>query len=149
MDHSVVDVETIEALYENVGIAANFAAVSPEVQSPWSIFYRHCVRERSQGSWRRSRNTTRHQQKKTLSCWTNLNSQYHAGHLFPDGTRNSFNTILLFSRFLYELAQIPEFAGRANCIIFQSAFIDGIESIKRKLNMVSSVCKVGETPAKP
>lgn len=27
VDHSVVDVETIEALYDNVGITAHFAAV--------------------------------------------------------------------------------------------------------------------------
>lgn len=45
-------------------------------------------------------------------------------------------------RFLYELSQIPDFAGRARCIIFKSAFIDGIATIKRKLNSVSFVCKV-------
>lgn len=45
-------------------------------------------------------------------------------------------------RFLYELSQIPDFADRASCIIFKSAFIDGIATIKRKLNSVSSVCKV-------
>lgn len=47
------------------------------------------------------------------------------------------------SRFLYELSQIPNFADRAHCIIFRSAFIDGVASIKRKLNTVSSVCEVG------
>ncbi|XP_026175334.1 formin isoform X1 [Mastacembelus armatus] len=45
-------------------------------------------------------------------------------------------------QFLYELSQIPDFAGRAHCIIFQSAFMDGIASIQRKLITVSSVCKV-------
>ncbi|XP_042370657.1 formin, partial [Plectropomus leopardus] len=44
-------------------------------------------------------------------------------------------------QFLYELSQIPDFAGRAHCIIFQSTFIDGIASIQRKLNTVSCVCK--------
>lgn len=48
------------------------------------------------------------------------------------------------SRFLFELAQIPDFAGRARCIIFQSAFGDGITSIQRKLNTVSRVCEVGK-----
>lgn len=48
-----------------------------------------------------------------------------------------------WSRFLYELSQIPDFAGRAHCIIFQSAFIDGIASIQRKLHTVSSTCEVG------
>ncbi|XP_038144292.1 formin isoform X2 [Cyprinodon tularosa] len=45
-------------------------------------------------------------------------------------------------QFLYELSQIPEFTGRACCMIFQSTFIDGIASIKRKLSSVSCVCKV-------
>lgn len=45
-------------------------------------------------------------------------------------------------QFLYELSQIPDFAGRAHCIIFQSAFLDGIASIQRKLCTVSSVCEV-------
>ncbi|XP_068199214.1 formin isoform X3 [Antennarius striatus] len=44
-------------------------------------------------------------------------------------------------QFLYELAQIPDFAGRAQCIIFRSTFKDGIASIQSKLNTVSSVCE--------
>ncbi|KAG7283026.1 hypothetical protein CRUP_012919 [Coryphaenoides rupestris] len=42
--------------------------------------------------------------------------------------------------FLYELSQIPDFAGRAHCIIFQSAFTDTITSVHRKVQIVSSVC---------
>lgn len=53
-----------------------------------------------------------------------------------------FLSTWLCSRFLYELSQIPNFADRAHCIIFRSAFIDGVASIKRKLNTVSSVCEV-------
>uniref|UniRef100_A0A3Q2PKE2 Formin 1 n=1 Tax=Fundulus heteroclitus TaxID=8078 RepID=A0A3Q2PKE2_FUNHE len=45
-------------------------------------------------------------------------------------------------QFLYELSQIPGFADRACCMIFQSTFTDGIASIKRKLSSVSCVCKV-------
>ncbi|XP_014909471.1 formin-like isoform X2 [Poecilia latipinna] len=45
-------------------------------------------------------------------------------------------------QFLYELSQIPDFPGRACCMIFQSTFTDGISSIKRKLSSVSCVCKV-------
>lgn len=45
-------------------------------------------------------------------------------------------------QFLYELSQIPDFAGRARCMIFQSVFLDGIASIQRKLRTVSSVCEV-------
>ncbi|XP_043961664.1 formin [Gambusia affinis] len=45
-------------------------------------------------------------------------------------------------QFLYELSQIPDFPGRACCIIFQSTFTDGISSVKRKLSSVSCVCKV-------
>jgi len=48
----------------------------------------------------------------------------------------------LFFRFLYELSQIPDFAGRAHCIIFQSVFLDTISSIRRKVEIVSNVSKV-------
>ncbi|XP_072772376.1 formin isoform X1 [Nerophis lumbriciformis] len=44
-------------------------------------------------------------------------------------------------QFLYELSQIPDFAGRARCIIFKSAFNDGMASIQHKLHIVSSVCE--------
>lgn len=46
------------------------------------------------------------------------------------------------SRFLYELSQIPDFSGRAHCIIFQSVFLDTISSIRRKVDVISNVCKV-------
>lgn len=45
-------------------------------------------------------------------------------------------------QFLYELSQIPDFAGRARCLIFQSVFMDGIASAQRKVEIVSRVCKV-------
>lgn len=45
-------------------------------------------------------------------------------------------------QFLYELSQIPDFPGRAHCIIFQSVFLDSILSIQRKVDIVSKVCKV-------
>ncbi|XP_051816901.1 formin-like isoform X2 [Acanthochromis polyacanthus] len=48
---------------------------------------------------------------------------------------------ITFHKFLYELSQIPDFSGRACCIIFQSVFIDGIASIQSKLNTLFSVCK--------
>ncbi|XP_072545897.1 formin-like isoform X3 [Salminus brasiliensis] len=44
-------------------------------------------------------------------------------------------------QFLYELSQIPDFAGRAQCIIFQSVFLDSISSIHRKVQIISTVCK--------
>uniref|UniRef100_A0A3B4ARV5 FH2 domain-containing protein n=1 Tax=Periophthalmus magnuspinnatus TaxID=409849 RepID=A0A3B4ARV5_9GOBI len=44
-------------------------------------------------------------------------------------------------QFLYELSQIPDFTGRAHCIIFQSTFFDTISSIRRKVEIVSNVCK--------
>ncbi|XP_055729282.1 formin-like [Salvelinus fontinalis] len=44
-------------------------------------------------------------------------------------------------QFLYELSQIPDFPGRASCIIFQSFFIDAIASVQRKVDIVSHVCK--------
>ncbi|KAJ0008898.1 hypothetical protein NQD34_016313 [Periophthalmus magnuspinnatus] len=44
-------------------------------------------------------------------------------------------------QFLYELSQIPDFTGRAHCIIFQSTFLDTISSIRRKVEIVSNVCK--------
>ncbi|XP_060789934.1 formin-like isoform X2 [Neoarius graeffei] len=44
-------------------------------------------------------------------------------------------------QFLYELAQIPDFAGRAHCIIFQAVFLDSISSIHGKVEIISTVCK--------
>ncbi|XP_041950134.1 formin isoform X2 [Alosa sapidissima] len=44
-------------------------------------------------------------------------------------------------QFLYELSQIPDFSGRARCLIFQSVFADSIASIRRKVEIVSRVCK--------
>ncbi|MCJ8737063.1 hypothetical protein PDJAM_G00019580 [Pangasius djambal] len=44
-------------------------------------------------------------------------------------------------QFLYELAQIPDFAGRAHCIIFQAVFLDCISSIHGKVEIISTVCK--------
>ncbi|XP_040920638.1 formin [Toxotes jaculatrix] len=90
VDHSVVDLETIEALYEN--------RAQPEELEKIKKHYE----------------TSEEEDVKLLDK--------------PE-------------QFLYELSQIPDFAGRAHCIIFRSAFIDGIASIQRKLNTVSSVCK--------
>uniref|UniRef100_W5N4E0 Formin 1 n=1 Tax=Lepisosteus oculatus TaxID=7918 RepID=W5N4E0_LEPOC len=44
-------------------------------------------------------------------------------------------------QFLYELSQIPDFAGRAHCIIFQSVFFEGVSSVRRKVEIVSRVVK--------
>ncbi|XP_062407391.1 formin [Sardina pilchardus] len=44
-------------------------------------------------------------------------------------------------QFLYELSQIPDFSGRARCLIFQSVFADSIASIRRKVEIISRVCK--------
>uniref|UniRef100_A0AAZ1XUU3 FH2 domain-containing protein n=1 Tax=Oreochromis aureus TaxID=47969 RepID=A0AAZ1XUU3_OREAU len=90
VDHSVVDLETIEALYEN--------RAQPEELERIRKHYE----------------TSEEEDVKLLDK--------------PE-------------QFLYELSQIPDFAGRACCVIFQSAFIDGITSIQRKLNTVSHVCK--------
>ena len=51
--------------------------------------------------------------------------------------------VCVYLRFLYELSQIPDFAGRAHCVIFQSVFMDGIASVQRKVETVSRVCQVG------
>ncbi|XP_010792747.1 formin-like [Notothenia coriiceps] len=90
VDHSVVDLETIEALYEN--------RAQPEELERIRKHYE----------------TSEEEEVKLLDK--------------PE-------------QFLYELSQIPDFAGRAHCIIFQAAFIDGTASIQSKLNTVSSVCK--------
>ncbi|NXF18317.1 FMN protein, partial [Rhodinocichla rosea] len=45
-------------------------------------------------------------------------------------------------QFLYELSQIPNFAERAQCIIFQSVFSEGITSVHRKVDIVTRVSKV-------
>ncbi|XP_042156938.1 LOW QUALITY PROTEIN: formin [Oncorhynchus tshawytscha] len=90
VDNSVVDVETIQALYEN-------RAQPDELQR---------IRKHYQ--------TSEEEQVKLLDK--------------PE-------------QFLFELSQIPDFPDRASCIIFQSVFIDAIDSIQHKLDIVSRVCK--------
>ncbi|XP_058018121.1 formin-1 isoform X3 [Ahaetulla prasina] len=44
-------------------------------------------------------------------------------------------------QFLYELSQISNFAERAQCIIFQSVFNEGIIAVHHKVDIVHHVCK--------
>ncbi|GLH11040.1 Uncharacterized protein GBIM_15894 [Gryllus bimaculatus] len=44
-------------------------------------------------------------------------------------------------QFLYELAQIPNFAERIACFMFQSEFDDGISNIENKLNNLKCTCE--------
>ncbi|NXC50257.1 FMN protein, partial [Penelope pileata] len=44
-------------------------------------------------------------------------------------------------QFLYELSQIPNFTERAQCIIFQSVFSEGITSVRRKVDIITRVSK--------
>ncbi|XP_070776194.1 formin-like [Enoplosus armatus] len=90
VDNSVVDLETIEALYEN-------RATSDEMDKI-----------------RRHYENSKEDEVKLLDK--------------PE-------------QFLYELSQIPDFAGRSHCIIFQSVFLDTISSIRRKVEIISNVCK--------
>ncbi|KAM4542036.1 formin isoform 1-T1 [Odontesthes bonariensis] len=90
VDHSVVDLETIEALYENRATSDEMGKITKHYQ------------------------TSKEDEVKLLDK--------------PE-------------QFLYELSQIPDFAGRAHCIIFQSVFLDIISSIRRKVEIVSNVSK--------
>uniref|UniRef100_A0A286XBT3 Formin 1 n=1 Tax=Cavia porcellus TaxID=10141 RepID=A0A286XBT3_CAVPO len=44
-------------------------------------------------------------------------------------------------QFLHELAQIPNFAERAQCIIFRSVFAEGVTSLHRKVEIVTQASK--------
>ncbi|XP_078089427.1 formin-1-like isoform X2 [Mustelus asterias] len=44
-------------------------------------------------------------------------------------------------QFLYELSQIPNFPERTHCIIFQSVFMEGISTIRRKVGNVLHLSK--------
>ncbi|KAK2533300.1 formin-1 isoform X2 [Columba livia] len=44
-------------------------------------------------------------------------------------------------QFLYELSQIPNFTERAQCIIFQSVFSEGITAVHRKVDIITRVSK--------
>lgn len=78
LDHSVVDLETIEALYENVrdGTAGECYKADRATANNHDTLSHLIVSECSQTSWRESRSITRRHRRKTWSCWTNLNSQY-------------------------------------------------------------------------
>ncbi|GFU28300.1 formin-2 [Nephila pilipes] len=43
-------------------------------------------------------------------------------------------------QFLYDLAQIPEYADRVSCIMFQAAFTETIASIENRLNNLKMTC---------
>ncbi|NXD67084.1 FMN protein, partial [Eolophus roseicapillus] len=89
VDDSIVDLETLEALYENV--------------SKSGALIHYCT-----------------PQKRNIKI-----------HLY-----------FCFShRFLYELSQIPNFTERAQCIIFQSVFSEGITSVHRKVDIITRVSK--------
>lgn len=45
-------------------------------------------------------------------------------------------------QFLYELAEIPNFAERIACFMFQSEFEDRINGIENKLNNIKSTSEV-------
>lgn len=47
-----------------------------------------------------------------------------------------------FDRFLHELAQIPNFAERAQCIIFRAVFSEGVTALHRKVEIVTRASKV-------
>ncbi|KAG1952269.1 formin-1 isoform X2 [Pimephales promelas] len=91
VDHSVVDLETIEALYENRAQPDELAKI------------------------RKHYETSKEEEVKLLDK--------------PE-------------QFLYELSQIPDFAGRAHCIIFRTVFVDSMSSVHRKVETISTVCKV-------
>ncbi|XP_061036534.1 formin-1 isoform X2 [Eubalaena glacialis] len=44
-------------------------------------------------------------------------------------------------QFLHELAQIPNFAERAQCIIFRSVFSEGITAVRRKVEIITRASK--------
>ncbi|MEQ2294671.1 hypothetical protein AMECASPLE_006311 [Ameca splendens] len=90
VDNSVVDLETIEALYEN-------RATSDEIDKILKHY-----------------ETSKEDEMKLLDK--------------PE-------------QFLYELSQIPDFEGRAHSMIFQSVFLDTVSSLRRKVKIISNVCK--------
>lgn len=51
----------------------------------------------------------------------------------------------MFYRFLYDLAQIPEYADRVSCIMFHAAFTETISSIEHRLNNLKMTAEVSFT----
>ncbi|KAK9533544.1 hypothetical protein VZT92_008656 [Zoarces viviparus] len=90
VDNSVVDLETIEALYENRATSDEIARI------------------------------TKH---------------------YEDSKEEEVKLLDKPEQFLYELSQIPDFANRAHCIIFQSVFLDTISSVRRKVEIIAHVSK--------
>ncbi|XP_070612608.1 formin-1 [Erythrolamprus reginae] len=90
VDDSVVDLETLEALYENRA------------------------------------------QKDELA---KIKQHYHTS------TEEEVKLLDKPEQFLYELSQISNFAERAQCIIFQSVFNEGIIAVQHKVDIIHHVCK--------
>ncbi|KAE8587462.1 hypothetical protein XENTR_v10021982 [Xenopus tropicalis] len=89
VDNSVVDIETLEALYENRAQKEEMEIIKKHYQ------------------------TSKAEDVKLLDK--------------PE-------------QFLYELSQIPNFVERSQCIIFQSVFLEGISSVRRKVDIISRAC---------
>nr|XP_033807487.1 formin-1 isoform X2 [Geotrypetes seraphini] len=90
LDDSIVDLETLEALYENRGQKEELEMIKKHHQ------------------------TSKEEERKLLDK--------------PE-------------QFLYELSQIPNFAERSQCIIFQSIFWEGITAVQRKVDIIVQACK--------
>ncbi|XP_030070061.1 formin-1 isoform X2 [Microcaecilia unicolor] len=90
LDDSIVDLETLEALYENRGQKEELEIIR------------------------------KHYQTSKEEDWKHLDK--------PE-------------QFLYELSQIPNFAERSQCIIFQSIFWEGITAVQRKVDIIVRACK--------
>ncbi|XP_018086658.1 formin isoform X2 [Xenopus laevis] len=89
VDNSVVDLETLEALYENRAQKEELEIIKKHYQ------------------------TSKSEEVKLLDK--------------PE-------------QFLYELSQIPNFVERSQCIIFQTAFLEGISAVRRKVDFISRAC---------
>lgn len=152
VDHSVVDLETIEALYENVRIILLYGLyILQYVWTTWWNFWVFFIKlsessapragEDQAALWDvKGRRREAPGQTRTVSISTAETNVWPVRR--PVVLVCAVMLMSLFSRFLYELFRIPDFEGRAHCMIFQSVFNDTIASVHRKLDTVSSVCKV-------
>lgn len=57
-------------------------------------------------------------------------------------TKKKHNIHLITFRFLFELAEIPNFADRISCFMFQNEFDNAMVNLSSKVSNISSTCEV-------
>ncbi|CAL8391435.1 unnamed protein product [Arctogadus glacialis] len=150
MDNSVVDLETLQALYENPS--------KPQLATQPACFWRNerdfsCLRfnitSHNKGP-ARSHSVLSVQRLPVADWqgWANVTERAQDDemekiqkHNKATAEKEEAKPLDKPEQFLFQLSQIPNFSERVFCFLFQSAFRECISSVLRKVEILQTVCK--------